>query len=234
MPAQQGAPLSAGDAWGFGWRVVTKRFGTVALSLAIAIVVQMILGNIVSGGGSFAVGFVTEQGLLDPSVASIAGLAVSIVGTAVSLLVSAFMTGGLVSTGLKAARGQPVGFGDPFSGGRFFGPMFVALIGYSIVSVLGYALCIVPGVILQLGLCLYPALIVDQGLSGVDALKRSWELTKGYKMTIFVVGVIGLLVFIAGALACGVGALLVSFPMAIVAGAWLYLKIKGEPVVEPT
>jgi uncharacterized membrane protein len=68
----------------------------------------------------------------------------------------------------------------------------------------------------------------------VDALKKSWEMTKGHKMTIFIVGLIGFFVFLAGALACGIGALLVSFPMAIVAGGWLYLKIKGEPVTEPT
>ncbi|HEY3496659.1 MAG TPA: hypothetical protein VGK73_18295 [Polyangiaceae bacterium] len=225
--------ISAGDAWGFGWRVVSKKFGAVALPLAVAFFVEAFLANIVSTGGSVFLGIAAEQGLLDASILSIANLAVSLVGGIVSLLVSAFMTGGIVLTGLKAARGQPVTFGDPFSGGRFFGPMFVAMIANAIVVLIGSLLCLIPGLILTFGLALYPALVVDQGLSGIDALKKSWEMTKGHKMTIFVVGLIGLFVFLAGGLACGIGMLLVSFPMAVVAGSWLYLRIKGDPIAEP-
>jgi hypothetical protein len=233
-PPAAGGTLSAGDAWGFAWRVITKRFATVALPLAVALFVQGLLANLVSGGGGFAIGFMGEQGLLDPDLLAIANLGVSSVGGIVSVLVSAYMTGGIMATGLKAARGQPVSFGDPFSGGRFFGPMFVGVIANGIAVVLGMILCVVPGIILAFGLCLYPMLIVDQGLSGIDALKKSWEMTKGYKMTIFIVGLLGFFVFVAGALACGIGMLLVSMPMAIIASSYMYLRIKGEPVVEPT
>jgi uncharacterized membrane protein len=212
---------------------VTKRFTSVALPLAVAVFVQGLLANIVSGGGSFAIALMAEQGLLDPDILAIANIGVSSVGGIFSLLVSAYMSGGIVATGLKAARGQPISFGDPFSGGRYFGSMFVGLLAFGIIVFLGTLLCIVPGVILAFGLCLYQPLIVDQGLSGVDALKKSWEMTKGHKVTIFILGIIGFFVFLAGALACGIGALLISMPMAIVAGAYLYLRIKGEPVVEP-
>jgi uncharacterized membrane protein len=212
---------------------VTKRFTTVALPLAVAIFVQGLLANIVSGGGSFAIALMAEQGLLDPDILAIANIGVSSVGGIFSLLVSAYMSGGIVATGLKAARGQPISFGDPFSGGRYFGAMFVGLLAFGIVVFIGSLLCLVPGLILAFGLCLYQPLIVDQGLSGVDALKKSWEMTKGHKVTIFILGVIGFFVFLAGALACGIGALLISAPMAVVAGAYLYLRIKGEPVVEP-
>ena len=58
-------------------------------------------------------------------------------------------------------------------------------------------------------------------MPGVDALKRSWEMTKGHKMTIFLVGLIGIFVFIAGALACGIGLVLVSLPMAMLGAAGL-------------
>jgi uncharacterized membrane protein len=53
-------------------------------------------------------------------------------------------------------------------------------------------------------------------------------------VNIFLFGLIGLLVFVAGALACGIGALLVSMPMGYVAFAHMYLRIKGESVPEPT
>jgi uncharacterized membrane protein len=236
LPPGAGAPpgsISASDPWSFAWKLITKRFAEVALPLAVAFFVQAFLGNLVSLGGGFVVGVLQAQDLLEDSVLVIANLAVNIVGGTASLLVSSYMTGGIVLTALKAVRGERVAFGDPFSGGRFFGPMLVAAIAGSIVILIGYVLCIVPGVIVALGVCLYPYLIVDQTMPGVDALKRSWEMTKGHKMTIFLVGLIGIFVFIAGALACGIGLVLVSLPMAMLGAAYLYLRIKGEAIPEP-
>jgi len=229
-----GASWSPSEPWSFAWKVITKRYTTVALPLVVGFVVQGILGNIVSGGGGAALAILAQQGLLDPSMIDVLNLAVSSVGGVVTLLVTAFFAGGFATTALKAARGQPTSFGDPFSGGRYFVQMLIALVVSFIVSFIGFALCVVPGVIVGLGLALNHMLIVDQGLSGVDALKRSWEMTKGHKMNIFVYGLIGLLVMIAGALACGIGMVLVSLPMLFVGNAYLYLRIKGESVPEPT
>lgn len=212
---------------------MTKRFAEVALPLAVAFLVQGFLGNLVSLGGGAMVGVLESQDLLDDSVLVVANLAVNLVGGMASLLVTSFMTGGIVLTALKAVRGEKVTFADPFSGGRFFGPMLVASIAGSIVILIGYLLCIVPGIIVALGVCLYPYLIVDQTMPGVDALKRSWEMTKGHKMTFFLFGLIGIFVFIAGALACGIGLLLVSLPMAMLGAAYMYLRIKGEAIPEP-
>jgi uncharacterized membrane protein len=222
------------DAIGFGWKVVTKRFSTVALPLALGIVVYAVLANGVSLGGGFAVGFLTERGLLDSSLAPIASMSVSGFGAIFSFVVASFMLGGLTSTALKAARGQPTSFGDPFSGGRFMVPFLVALIVGTIAVSIGMVLCLVPGIILSIGLCFQGCLIVDQNLAGVDALKKSWEMTKGHKLNIFIFGLLGFCVYLAGVLACGLGALLISAPLLFVALAWIYLRIKGEAVPEPT
>jgi uncharacterized membrane protein len=148
--------------------------------------------------------------------------------------VNAFMAGGLMVTSLKAARGQPTSFGDPFSGGRYFGRMLVAAIAVFFVTALGMLLCFVPGIIVALGVVLYGALIVDQDMAGIDAVKKSWEMTKGHKVNIFLFGLIGIGVMIAGALACGIGVLLVSIPMGYVGMASIYLRIKGENLPVPS
>lgn len=205
----------------------------VALPLAVGLIAQSFLGQIVTIAGGAVLGVLSSQDLLDESVLAIAQLAVQIVGGAAGLLVTSYMTGGIALTALKAVRGQPVTFGDPFSGGRFFGPVLVAVIVSAIVIFIGSLLCLVPGIIVALGVSLYSFVIVDQNLPGVDAVKRSWEMTKGYKMTIFLVGLIGIFVFLAGALACGIGMLVVSMPMYFLATAYLYLRIKGEAVPEP-
>jgi uncharacterized membrane protein len=225
---------SASEAWGFAFKVVTKRFSTVALPLAVGVVVQAVLSSIVSQGGAFAVGIGASQGILEPTLIPFIQLAVASIGGMVTVLVSAFMTGGLVTTALKAARGQPTSFADPFSGGRYFGQNLVAAIVVGIVVANGMMLCLVPGIILALGTCFYGMLIVDQNLPGVDAVRRSWDMTKGHKVNLFVFGLLGLCVFAAGALACGIGAILVSVPMGYVAFASVYLRLKGEALPEPT
>jgi uncharacterized membrane protein len=222
------------EAWGFAFRVVTKRFSTVALPLAVGVVALAFLSSIVSQGGNLAVSIGSSQGLLEPTMIPFMQLAIASIGGVVSLLVSAFMMGGLITTALKAARGQPTSFGDPFSGGRYFGQNLVAAIVVSIVVAIGMLLCLVPGIIVALGTCLYGMLIVDQHLPGVDAIKRSWEITKGHKLNIFIFGLLGFCVFAAGALACGIGAILVSVPMGYVAFASVYLRLKGETLPEPT
>jgi len=144
------------------------------------------------------------------------------------------MMGGLATTALKAARGQPTTFSDAFSGGKYFVQMFVAEIVVFVCVFLGMLLCVVPGVIVAIGTSLYALVLVDRNLSGIDAAKQSWEMTKGHRVNIFVFGLIGSGVAIAGLLACGIGLLLVSMPMGYVGLAAVYLQLKGEPVVEPT
>jgi uncharacterized membrane protein len=213
--------------------VITKSFVTVALPLAVGLIAQSFLSQIVTLAGGAVLGVLSAQDLLDESVLAIAQLALQVVGGAAGLLVTSYMTGGIALTALKALRGQPVTFADPFSGGRFFGPVLVAVIVSSIVIAIGSLLCLVPGVIVALGVSLYSYVIVDQGLAGVDAVKRSWEMTKGHKMTIFLFYLIGIFVLLAGALACGIGMLLVSMPMMMLGMAYLYLRIKGEAIPEP-
>ena len=221
------------DAIGFGWKVVTKRFSTVAIPLAVGFLVYAVLANGMSFAGGLVVGFATERGLLDATFAPIASMSVSGVSAIVSFLVGSFMFGGLTSTALKAARGQPTAVGDVFSGGRYMVPYLVALIVYTIAVSIGTLLCLVPGAILVVGLSFHGCLIVDQGLGGVDALKKSWEMTKGHRLNIFLFNILGFFVVVAGGLACGLGALLISIPLLFVAIAWIYLRVKGEAVPEP-
>jgi hypothetical protein len=222
------------DALGFGWNVVTKRFSTVALHLALGVFVTFFTLYAFIFGGSLTAGLLNDRGVLDRDVADMVRVAALGGGSVVGLILGSFMLGGLASTALKAARGQPTSFGDPFSGGRYFVPSLVASIVGSIAYTIGAALCIVPAFIVGTGIVLFPMLIVDQGLSGVDALKRSWEMTKGHRLNIFLLWLIYVFVILAGEFACFFGVFLVSYPMLLIAIAWIYLRIKGEPVSQPT
>jgi uncharacterized membrane protein len=171
---------------------------------------------------------------LDPDAAGLLGVVLPAGAGLVLAVLGLFMAGGFVTLALKAARGQPTGFGDLFSGGRYLGNFLVMGILSAILISIGSLFCLIPGYILQYGLSLAAFLIVDQNLSGVDSLKRSWELTKGHKVNIFIFNLIGIAVVIAGELACLIGVLLVSIPMLLIGNAFIYLRIKGESPPTPT
>jgi uncharacterized membrane protein len=222
------------EAYSFAWKVVTKRFATAALPLVVGWLVMALIFGVVYGGTILGPQMLVQQGVVDGSMAlvltyaSIGGLSLIIV------VVQAYMMGGILTVTLKAARGQPTAVGEIFAGGRFFVPFLVGIIAQQILVGIGYVLCFVPGVILLLGLWAWGYIVVDQGMGAVDALKKSWEMMKGHKMAMFVWGLLSILVYVAGELACVLPVLLISLPMVFISSAWIYLRLKGEVVSEPT
>jgi len=239
MPPQYGAPpggpsatWSPTDAWGFAWNVVIKRFGSVAVPIAIGMLITAIPAAIVYGGVVFVLQTMASE--IDPDFLGLVTSAGMGMVALLFWLVGAYMAGGFITLALKAARGQETSFGDLFGGGRYLGRFLVTGIVGGLVVGLGLLLCVVPGYIVAYGLSLAGFLIVDQDLSGVDALKRSWELTKGHKVNIFIFHLIGIAVALAGELACLIGLYLVSIPMTFIGATYVYLRIKGENPPTPT
>jgi uncharacterized membrane protein len=99
---------------------------------------------------------------------------------------------------------------------------------YTLGVTVGFAACIVPGLFLYAGWIAYSAFIVDKGMGGTEALKASWHATTPHRTNIIVYALLSGLVGLAGALACCIGALLVSFPVLMIGNAYLYLKLIGE------
>jgi uncharacterized membrane protein len=149
------------------------------------------------------------------------------VSSAVHLVLQAFVLGGAVTWALSAARGRKLDLGQVFRGGPYFGTMLAAGLLHWVASMIGFALCIVPGIVIGIGLSLYAYCVVDQKLSAVDALKTSWELTRGHKMNLFLLALIVVGIVLAGLLACCVGSL-VAVPIGALATSYAYLRIRGE------
>ena len=86
--------------------------------------------------------------------------------------------------------------------------LLAAFLGWLAVAA-GTLLCIIPGIIIGVALqVLYPVAVFEKG-SAIDALKRSWELTKGYRWNIFLAGlVVGIVTALASLPGTGVTFLL--------------------------
>lgn len=113
---------------------------------------------------------------------------------------------------------------------RFVETMIAGLI-YTILISFGTALLIVPGIIITLGLSMtFYIMAENPTISGVDALKASWEMTKGYKGDIFVFSLKFIGWGLLCLLTCGIGfyALQPYFTIAF----WHYyrdLKLRQSP-----
>ena len=173
-------------------------------------------------------GALAASGSADPTVLALINGGGSVISYFISIVVQAFILGGVVQFALRVARGEKPDFGVVFSGGRFFAPMLGATLLSTLGITFGFMACIVPGLFLFAGWIAYSAFIVDKGLGGVEALKASWQATAPFRTNIIIYILLSMLVGLAGALACCIGALLVSFPVLMIGNAYLYLKLIGE------
>ena len=120
--------------------------------------------------------------------------------------------------------GQVVSFKDFFTTTNLLGHYLIASAIVSLVVALGLVLLIVPGIVLAVMFMFYAYFIIDKKMKAFDALKQSMALTKGYRMQLF--GILALLILmnIAGAIALLVG-LLVTIPITSLAVAHMYRQL---------
>jgi Predicted integral membrane protein len=95
-----------------------------------------------------------------------------------------------------------------------------------IITMIGFVLLIVPGVIAMVFLSFATYIAVDTGAKPIDALKRSIALTKGNRWKLFLLLLACIGIDILGALALLVG-LLVSVPITLLAMAHAYRVLRN-------
>lgn len=88
---------------------------------------------------------------------------------------------------------------------RLFGPLALATIVSLFSIMIGFIALVVPGLILWSGLVLATAVIaLEQPVTAMAALNRSWELTKGFRFKVFVAVLVAMLLFMIPAMVVGV------------------------------
>jgi len=95
----------------------------------------------------------------------------------------------------------------------------------SIIVAVGFALFVIPGIILTLAYAFVTYLVIDTDVSGSDSLKKSREMMKGYKWDFLVFCLSFLGWIILGALTLGILFIWVV-PYMMIAGTLYYEKLK--------
>lgn len=150
--------------------------------------------------------------------------AVSIVLQLLSQIVSLFLSLGATRIGLNLVSGKPASVGMIFGEGSKLLRAIGASILYGLMVGLGLILLIFPGIYLALRFGQFIHAIVDRDLGVIESFTYSSRLTTGNRGNLFVLGLLMILVTLAGLLLCGVG-LIVAIPItwltSFIAYRWL-------------
>ena len=122
-------------------------------------------------------------------------------------------------------------FGDLFCGFYRFVETMVAGIVVSVLVAIGTFLLIIPGIIAWTGLSqTFFIMADDPNIKGIDAVKKSWEMMRGYKWDyfIFILGFIGWMILCV--ITFGIGSLWLE-PYMTASGLNYYRKLKENTVV---
>ena len=189
-----------GDSYNHGWKSLWKKFlelflgGLIILLFAIPINILSIWIDDYSFTG--AIGFYILFSL------------------GYSIFILQPLQYGMFYMYLKAVRNEKVEISDLFAAKENYMNVVLASILVNFIIVIGIFLLIIPGIVFACKLAFVPYLVIDKKMDAIEAMKKSWDMTEGYAMNIFAMGILAIFISIGGLIAFVVGV--------IIAAMWIY------------
>jgi hypothetical protein len=215
--------LDIGDCISKGWELVKKNFWPVVGVNALVLIIIVAINQFV---GLFTRPIVNE--MVFQHQFSSGGILILMLASILATPVYMVLMAGLMKYFLKLIRGEQAAVGNAFSG---FGPMTVQLILLGLVLnvlvLVGYALCIIPGIFLQVAWLFAIALVIDREMNFWDAMELSRKMVCKHWWIVFGFFIVYSLVVMSGVIACFVG-ILVTMPIGIAAMLYAYETIFGK------
>ena len=159
-------------------------------------------------------------------------IGILLVGYLLLLAVGAFMQAALISGALDIADGRPVSIGSFFKP-RNFGPVILAALLVTVLTGVGYLLCVIPGLVFGFFAYLTIPFVIDRSLSPVDGLKASIQTVRANIGGALLAFLIQIALVLIGQLLCGVG-LIVALPLAVLIQVYTYRRLSGGQVAPLT
>lgn len=221
-PVGSSTPFSPTEAIGWGWKKFRENLGPILLATIVLIGVSIVfnlIGRAVSGGDTF-ISYST-----DGFGFSFAGLLAQIIGTFIGYVVSAAVIKGSIGV----TQGRKFDLAESFSG-LPIGNVIITSILIAIFEIIGFVLCIIPGLIVATLTAFALYFVVEKGQSPMEAISSSSRLVRDNLGDTIVLFLLSILVVILGLIACIVG-VFVAIPVVVLAWAYAYKRFLGEPVV---
>lgn len=203
MGDPRGLPI--GESVGFGWKTVkTHPLFIIGVTVA-AWAIPLIIG----GAGQRVLDHGARRALM----------------SLIEFAVSSTLSLGLAKIYLRFCDGEMPIFENLFDGLRRVLVFIGAYIIQTIAVAMGFVLLIVPGVIFLIRLWFVGFVVIDEPTVGpLDAIQRSWDITRGYTLDLFLLFIVLLGVNLLGIICLGVG-VLVTIPLSGVALAFIYRRL---------
>jgi uncharacterized membrane protein len=197
--------FSRGEALQFGWDVVKNNIGFfIGLMIVVFVILVLPYANI----------FIKER-------------IVSLFFSIVQIVLEIILQMGLIKIALKFCDNEKSTFADLFSSYPLFSNYLIGSILYVVIIGVGLILFIIPGIILAIQFQFFSFFIVDRGLSPIEALKKSSEITKGIKWDLFLFDLLIVIINFLGSCFLGIG-LLITFLITLVSIAFVYRKLQSQ------
>ncbi len=192
-----GNKFSKADAIKFGWETTTGNIGLLVLGWVIFIAIGMM-----------------------PVFASD-----SWVVMVVAWVFDAVVWMGLIRMTLRFVDGDKGELADLFSTFPLLLKFLVASITVGVVVMVGFCLLVIPGIYWSIRLYMFPWVLVDKDVGPFEAMRQSWEMTRGSCWNFFLLALLLGAVNILGMMALLVG-LLITVPLSIVAIGYAYRRLE--------
>jgi len=191
MNADNGGVIrtSAGYSYNKGWNILWKCFIELLVVTIIYSIIQIPTGMI-----RFDVDELDE-------IHKLAWMFVPIVffGIAYAVFIAGPIGYSVKWVFLKAVRGQKIEIKDMFAVfNRNYWNAVIASLVTGVIIIFGLIMLIFPGIIFACRLAFVPYLVIDRKMETMEALKTSWEMTKGHAWSIFFIGLLAIPIFLAG------------------------------------
>jgi len=211
MNQNQIPETTVSGAYGHGWVILKKFFP----ELLLVFFVQILL--------SVPMGFTSMFFNVQYVGAFTTGLFNFIYGVLVLMPVSY----GSSWVYLKAVRGEPFRVQDIFFAYQSFGNILLANLLVFLIVGAGFMMLIIPGIIFACKLSFVLYLVMDEKMEAVDAVRKSWNMTKGHTGTIFLMGIAAFFVGLCGLICFIIGIIPAAIWISL-AFATIYVSVSGR------
>ncbi|HUJ11174.1 MAG TPA: GYF domain-containing protein [Verrucomicrobiae bacterium] len=230
----RGYEVDIGNCISRGWNLLKEHFGPlVGTSLLIFLLIGGV-GNLLRVMVDLALGIsFRPHGLHGLELIRLQwpGMLVS---TVWNLLVGGALLGGLYHYYLKLIRGQPATLADAFRGfSKAFTSLTSANIAMGLLGLLGFLLCVIPGVYLGVAWRFTLPLVIDKQLGFWEAMELSRKVVTRQWFILLALFLVAGIISISGLVLCCIG-IFATAPIGIASFLYAYEDIFGGQFVQPT
>ena len=215
--------LDIGSCITRSWELVKQNLGPMVGINTMVMVVMLVVNQVVGLLSQSAItAIITERRVSAGQIAMI--FLASLITTPVYVV----LTAGLLKYYLKLIRGERAGIADAFAGfGSAIGQLVLLGLASGFLSLIGYCLCILPGVYLTVSWMFAVPFVIDRKMGFWEAMEFSRKVVTKHWFLMFALQLVCGLLAVCGLVACCIG-ILVSMPFGTVTLMYAYEDICGR------